>query len=37
MMLQDLNPAVYQELCRRARWDEYLDLASHSNRDLFCS
>ena len=37
MMLQDLNPAVYQELCRTGALDEYLDLASHSNRDLYLS
>ena len=37
MMLQDLNPPVYQELCRTGALDEYLDLASHGNRDLYLS
>ena len=37
MMLQDLNPPVYQELNRTGALDEYLDLASHGNRDLYLS
>ena len=37
MMLQDLNPPVYHELCRTGALDEYLNLASHSNRDLYLS
>ena len=37
MMLQDLNPPVYQELYRTCALDEYLDLASHGNRDLYLS
>ena len=37
MMLQDLNQPVYQELNRTGALDEYLDLASHGNRDLYLS
>ena len=37
MMLQDLNPPVYQELNRTGALDEYLDLASHGNRNLYLS
>ena len=35
MMLQDLNPPVYQELYRIGALEEYLDLASQSNRKLY--
>ena len=35
MMLQDLNPLVYRELYRTGALEEYLDLSSRSNRDLY--
>ena len=35
MMLQDLNPPVYRELYRTGALEEYLDLSSRSNRDLY--
>ena len=35
MMLQDLNPPVYRELYRIGALEEYLDLASQSNRTLY--